>query len=344
MLEWTGERFIPWMAGAEIHYEHLHRYAFAAQFVRGKRVLDLACGEGYGSNILSKEAAYVVGVDLAQDAVCHASSRYTRDNLRFIQGSILEIPIRGQKEFDVVVCFEAIEHVLDHGKLLSEVKTLLKENGIFLVSTPNKLTYTDRTQFHDPFHVKELYFDELKSLLCGYFKYVRLLGQKVYTGSSIWCIYPEECCKYDEFIMAKNGKEFDFSIGYIKEPRHFIALASNDERALDIHSGTSWLLDIADTLEASEGGNLAPQDKKKEPCCIVFDKETTTMSLESIGREGDNIVMTGRMIGQWGAKMYMSPEEAWRMGRMMIRNPKMIGYIISLPFIILRRRRRAKKA
>ena len=343
MLEWTGERFIPWMAGAQIHYEHLHRYAFAAQFVRGKRVLDLACGEGYGSNILSKEAAYVVGVDLAQNAVYHASSRYTRDNLRFIQGSILEIPIRGEKEFDVVVCFEAIEHVADQDKLLSEVKRLLKENGVFLVSTPNKLTFTDRTQFVDPFHAKELYFDELKSLLYGYFKYLRLLGQKVYTGSSIWCIYPEECCKYDEFIIAKKEREFDFSIGYIKEPRYFIALASNDERALDIRSGTSWLVDISDTLGASEGENMAPQDKKKEPCCIMSDKGTTMMSLDNIGREGDNIVMTGRMMGQWDAKMYMSPEDAWRMGWMMIRNPKMIGYIISLPFI-LRRRRKAKKA
>ena len=57
MLEWTGERFLPWMEGAHIHYEHLHRYAFAAQLVKGKKkVLDVTCGEGYGSYMLSKEA------------------------------------------------------------------------------------------------------------------------------------------------------------------------------------------------------------------------------------------------------------------------------------------------
>jgi len=61
MLEWTGERYVPGMEGAEIGYEHLHRYAFATQFVRNKRVLDLASGEGYGSHLLAKTAKQVVG-------------------------------------------------------------------------------------------------------------------------------------------------------------------------------------------------------------------------------------------------------------------------------------------
>lgn len=87
---------------------------------------------------------------------------------------------------------------------------------------------------------------------------------------------------------------------------------------------------------------MSAEDKKKEACCIVSDKGTTMMALESMGRDGDNIVMVGRMMGAWSSKMYMSPEDAWRMGGMMIKNPKIIGYIISLPFI-LRRRRKAKK-
>jgi|APFre7841882654_1041346.scaffolds.fasta_scaffold231918_2 hypothetical protein len=87
---------------------------------------------------------------------------------------------------------------------------------------------------------------------------------------------------------------------------------------------------------------MTAEDKKKEACCIVSDKGTTMMALESMGRDGDNIVMVGRMMGAWSSKMYMSPEDAWRMGGMMIKNRQMIGYIISLPFI-LRRRRKAKK-
>ena len=71
-FDWTGERFLPWIEDAKIHYEHFHRYAFAAQFVKGKRVLDMACGDGYGSNMLSKEAEYVVGIDIYENAVRNA--------------------------------------------------------------------------------------------------------------------------------------------------------------------------------------------------------------------------------------------------------------------------------
>jgi len=83
------------------------------------------------------------------------------------------------------------------------------------------------------------------------------------------------------------------------------------------------------------------EEDKKKAVCIVSDKGATMMALERMGRDGDNIVIVGRMMGQWGAKMYMSPEDAWRMGGMMIRNRQLVGYIISLPFIL--RRRRVKK-
>jgi cyclopropane fatty-acyl-phospholipid synthase-like methyltransferase len=75
MLEWTGERYLPWIKDFQMHYEHLHRYAFAAQLVKGKRVLDLACGEGYGSNMLAQEAESVIGLDIDEKVVYHASNR-----------------------------------------------------------------------------------------------------------------------------------------------------------------------------------------------------------------------------------------------------------------------------
>ena len=124
MLEWTGERFLPWIEGVQIHYEHLHRYAFAARFVKGKKVLDLGCGEGYGTYLLAKEATYVAGVEIDKPTVQHARSKYIKDNLEFIEGSVLTVPIEGEKEFDIVVCFELIEHIAEHDKLLSEAKRL----------------------------------------------------------------------------------------------------------------------------------------------------------------------------------------------------------------------------
>ncbi len=231
MLGWTGERYLPFIdtniSGAEIHYEHLHRYAFAAQFVKEKKVLDLASGEGYGSYMLSKEANCVVGVEIDRETVTHASSKYQKDNLEFRQGSILEVPIEEEKIFDVIVCFEAIEHVKEHDKLLSEVKRLLTDDGLFIVSTPDKRVYTDEPDYHNPFHVKELYVDEFKDLLHNYFLNTYFFGQRVYTGSNIWSLSFKDVSCYNEFLIEKDDQGFSFKDENEKTPLYLIAVASN---------------------------------------------------------------------------------------------------------------------
>jgi 2-polyprenyl-3-methyl-5-hydroxy-6-metoxy-1,4-benzoquinol methylase len=183
MLEWTGERYLPFIepsiCGAHIHYEHLHRYAFVAQYVKGKKVLDLASGEGYGTYILSKTADYVVGVEIDHQAVTHASNTYIKENIEFKEGSILNIPITGEKIFDVIVCFEAIEHLEDHATLFTEIKRLLKENGILIISTPNKKLYTDDAGYNNPFHVKELYYSEFLTILNKNFSNTYVFGRRV---------------------------------------------------------------------------------------------------------------------------------------------------------------------
>ncbi|HWQ96370.1 MAG TPA: glycosyltransferase, partial [Candidatus Methylomirabilis sp.] len=231
-LKWTGERYIPWMAEetAQIHYEHIHRYAFASMFTKGKNILDMACGEGYGSYMLSNDAKYVVGIDIDDKAVEHARNKYIKQNLEFIRGSILDIPIKKDEKFDVIVCFEAIEHIDEQEKLLSEVKRLLNENGIFIISTPNKLTYTDeRENFINPFHKKELYFGEFRELLSGYFKNVVFFGQKVYGTSNIWPLPPSEYSSAREFVIEKKNNEFFFSETSKKIPEYLIVIASDKE-------------------------------------------------------------------------------------------------------------------
>jgi 2-polyprenyl-3-methyl-5-hydroxy-6-metoxy-1,4-benzoquinol methylase len=247
-LEWTGERFLPWIEGAQIHYEHLHRYAFAAHFVKAKKVLDLACGEGYGTYMLAREAEHVVGVEIDKPTVQHARSRYIKDNLEFIEGSILAVPIEGDRRFDVVVCFEGIEHIAEHDKLLSEVKRLLKDDGLFIVSTPNKAVYTDAPDYHNPFHIKELHLDEFKNLLQQYFAYIRIFGQRVYAGSNMWSIDQHKSRGYIEAVVRKGDREFYFAEGISKEPVYFIALASNASLKPLISITDSWLTDASNAF------------------------------------------------------------------------------------------------
>src|SRR2546421_11896747 len=91
--EFTGERFLPSCSG-EIAYEHWHRYFFARRFVAGRRVLDAACGEGYGSALLSEGASDVVGVDIDAATVAHARANYPgRGNLRFVAGTLVGLPL-----------------------------------------------------------------------------------------------------------------------------------------------------------------------------------------------------------------------------------------------------------
>lgn len=255
MLEWTGERYVPWMSGAEIHYEHLHRYAFVKQFVAGKNVVDLACGEGYGSSMLAEQAAQVIGVDIDEKTVLHATNKYVRDNLKYIRGSITGVPLT-DGIFDLAVCFEAIEHISEHDKLLSEVKRLLKKDGIFIVSTPNKSIYTDRPDYHNPYHVKELYYNEFVVLLKKHFNNVKIYGQRVFTGSNMWSIHPQGETAYEEWTLRKSDSELQISDRKQKEPLYYIALASNADfnEAEIIENG--WIIDTSDLLVNSLRGQI----------------------------------------------------------------------------------------
>lgn len=186
----TGERLHPEING-QIAIEHLHRYALASDFVKGKKILDVASGEGYGSYILSKYATSVVGVDISQDAVKHASDKYKNNNLSYVLGSADALPLNAN-EFDVVVSFETIEHLIDHQAMLSEIKRVLKPGGILIISSPDKEKYTDDTNHENEYHLKELYFDEFKKLIKDNFKNSFFYLQSFSIGSFI---YKEEANK-----------------------------------------------------------------------------------------------------------------------------------------------------
>jgi lipopolysaccharide biosynthesis protein/2-polyprenyl-3-methyl-5-hydroxy-6-metoxy-1,4-benzoquinol methylase len=182
-LKPDGERFLPQFRGV-IELEHYHRYFLAAEVTRAKDVLDIASGEGFGSEILSRQAKSVVGVDIAQEAVAHAANCYVRSNLRFLHGSALDIPLP-DRSVDVIVSFETIEHLAEHDAMMTELKRVLRTDGCLIISSPNKLVYTDRSNYTNPFHVRELYTADFIRLSSRYFKNTRHYGQRVTTGSVI---------------------------------------------------------------------------------------------------------------------------------------------------------------
>ncbi|MGW4593139.1 glycosyltransferase [Amycolatopsis thermoflava] len=184
-IDWTGERCVPWTDDIQVIYEHYHRYALAARYAFGRRVLDLASGEGYGSALLAAHAAEVVGVDIDEASVEHARARYGgQPNLRFTTGSMTDPDLLADAgKFDVVTCFEALEHVAEQDELMALVRARLAPGGVFFTSTPDVLVYTHEHGNENPFHVKELTEPQFRALLGASFRHVTVLRQNVAVGS-----------------------------------------------------------------------------------------------------------------------------------------------------------------
>ncbi|MFM1990455.1 MAG: hypothetical protein RJA99_3412 [Pseudomonadota bacterium] len=185
-MKFDGERFMPEVPG-ELRLEHLHRYAFAAPLCDGLDVLDIASGEGYGSAMLAARARTVLGVDVAVEAVEHARSTYPASrhpNLRFEAGSVLAIPAP-DRSFDRIVSFETIEHLAEHDGMLAELRRVLRDDGVLVISTPDKRYYSDERGYSNEFHVRELHADEFDALLRRYFGAIDYYGQRFVVASTV---------------------------------------------------------------------------------------------------------------------------------------------------------------
>lgn len=179
VLPFTGERFTPECV-REIAYEHWHRYAFALHFAKDRRVLDAACGEGFGSAALARSAAQVLGIDIDAETLAHARARYGQAaNLRFDRVDATALEHLPAASFDLIVSFETLEHVHEQERMLDGFARLLAPDGLLMVSTPDKRTYTDAAGTINPHHVRELYREEFEALLAPRFPHRRLFGQKL---------------------------------------------------------------------------------------------------------------------------------------------------------------------
>lgn len=178
----TAERVVPESAAhLSLVAEHVARYAHAAEYARGRDVIDIGCGNGYGAHLLlTAGARRVLGIDISPEAVESAQRHYHSPGLSFSIADSEQIACP-DGSFDLAVCFEVVEHVADARRLLAEARRILKPNGILLLSTPNKNVYSPGVApervIMNPFHVQEFDADRFRRLIAEYFPTVNLLGQ-----------------------------------------------------------------------------------------------------------------------------------------------------------------------
>lgn len=183
--------------------EHVHRYHEVLPYIgKTDKILDIACGTGFGSDILSQSAAegLVIGGDIAADAIQECNDNWQRSNLRFevMDGTNLAFP---DEYFDKIVSFETIEHTIHYEKMLAEFWRVLKPGGMAFISTPNFPINSPSGKVTNPYHTQEFTYEQLDSILKKQFKKYSITGQKY--------------SRYDNGKVPKIGKLIEWFFGII---------------------------------------------------------------------------------------------------------------------------------
>ena len=175
---------------SELWGEHRARYRFASQFVNGNRVLDIACGAGFGLEMLEEANAWAVGVDYDREALGDVRRRLPTTRLARADG--MRLPFNGGS-FETVVSFETLEHVTDARALVFELRRVLRPGGYLVLSTPNRSFGPQDHHTANKFHIREFTANELYDCLNECFAEVRLYGQR-----------PSSTYKYVPFLMHES--------------------------------------------------------------------------------------------------------------------------------------------
>lgn len=168
-LSFTGEYFIPGKSGERIEADHLERYRFACKYAKGKTVLDIACGVGYaGPNFIEAGAISYDGVDINEKLIDYAKKMYGSDLISYYVGDITKFS--NNKLYDLITCFETIEHVKNYEAAIQNLHSLLNPGGMLFISSPNRtvtspyaLNINDKPS--NEFHTQEFIPEELLSIL-----------------------------------------------------------------------------------------------------------------------------------------------------------------------------------
>jgi GT2 family glycosyltransferase/SAM-dependent methyltransferase/glycosyltransferase involved in cell wall biosynthesis len=244
---------VPWAPDVQVVYEHYHRYLWAAELLRGRRVLDLGSGEGFGAALLAEQAEHVLGVDIDERTVEHSRLNYAGTNLDFSVGSALDLSAQEAGSFGAVVAFEIIEHVREQARVLDEVTRLLADDGILVISTPDRRIYNEASGQKNPFHERELGLEEFLDLLGERFANVAIWGQRAITGSHLRYLRGSSLrggsSEGSDFYIERAGEEW--WVAGDPAPLYLVAVASN--ATLPRLAGTSTLADCGlDLLRTKE--------------------------------------------------------------------------------------------
>jgi len=194
LIQWTGERIIPKLLKPTngMLLEHIARYYFATPYIRG-RVLDIACGTGYGCHMVAKErkreVTEIVGVDNDRDTLAYANVEYNHQKVTYVQGNAVDPELPAQLGmFDTILSFETIEHVEDDQQFMDNLYDMLKPGGTLVLSSPFGRGRGMPTS--EPFHVHQLTPDEFAQL------FMRFSQVDIYYQRGVTFEKPREGVRY----------------------------------------------------------------------------------------------------------------------------------------------------
>ncbi len=179
-MKYTGERLVPGVDKLKaLLTEDLAKFVFASQYLQGKYVLDAGCGAGQGANYVAANAARaVVAVDIDPEAVGFAQGYFQRDNLKFSVMSVERLSFP-DNTFEAVTSIEVIEHLYHHDWYLAGIARVLKPEGIYILSTPNKRRTSPTPGGMWPAHTREFYIHELRDMLSQHFSKIEIWGESI---------------------------------------------------------------------------------------------------------------------------------------------------------------------